>query len=170
VLLQRVFYGSDSYTNTIVTTSESRLDPARLGNARRITAVQLPFTSNNQPWALSGQLAPGGTLTTTVDLPYDDHASNPFLHTYHPDHDNLDATFQHQLPVGAESYEINRQITLSMNSPGNDFASLTQFGQSFQGVYSETIIMTGLNAATRTFNVAGNFAISRISPIAVLTR
>jgi hypothetical protein len=170
VLLQRIFYGSDTYSNTIVTTSESRLDPAQLGNARRITAVQLPFTGNNQTWAFSGQLAPGGTLTTTVDLPYDDQASNPFLHTYHPDHDNLDASFQHQLPVGAESYEINRQITLSMNSAGNDFASLTQFGQSFQGVYSETITMTGLNAATRTFNVAGNFAISRISPIAALTR
>jgi hypothetical protein len=170
VLLQRVFYGSDIYTNTIVSTSQSKLDPAQLGNARRITAVQLPFTSDNQPWAVSGQLAPGGTLGTTVDLPYDDQASNPFLHTYHPDHDNLDSTFQNELPIGSESYGISRQITLSMSSPGTDFGSLTQFGQAFQGVYYETIIMTGLNAATRTFNVAGDFALARISSIAVLTR
>jgi hypothetical protein len=74
------------------------------------------------------------------------------------------------LPVGAESYGITRQITLTMNSAGSDYASLTQFGQSFQGAYTETITMTGLNAATRTFNVAGSFALNRISPIAVLTR
>jgi hypothetical protein len=170
VLLQRVYYGSDSYSNTVVTTSESLLNSAQLGNARRITAVQLPFTAGNQPWQFSGQLIPGGILTTTVDLPYDDQASNPFLHTYHPDHDNLDASFQRELPVGSESYEINRQITLAVNPAGTDFASLTQFGQAFQGTYNETITMTGLNAATRTFNVAGSFGMTRISPVAVLTQ
>jgi hypothetical protein len=169
-LIQRVFYGSDPSSNSIVTTRESSLDPGQLGNARRITAVQLPFTPTNRTWLCSGQLIPGGTVTATVDLPYDDQASNPFLHTYHPDHDNLDASFQNQLPVGSESYGITRQITLSVNSPGTDFASLTQFGQSFQGAYTETITMTGLSAATRTFNVAGTFSLSRISPIAVLTR
>jgi hypothetical protein len=168
-LLQRVFFGSDPYSNNIVSTSESYLDPAQRGQARRITAVQLPFTAANQPWLFSGQLVPGGTLGTTVNLPYDDQASNPFLHTYHPDHDNLDATFQHELPIGSESYGISRQITLSLNAPGNDFASLTQFGQAFQGAYTETITMTGLGNATRTFNVAGAFALSRISSISVLT-
>jgi hypothetical protein len=169
-LLQRVFYGIDVYSNAVVATSESRLDPSQLGNARRITAVQLPFTSTNRTWNFAGQLAPGGTLTTTVDLPYDDQASNPFLHTYHPDHDNLDATFSRQLPVGAESYGITRQMTLGIDAPGADFDSLTQFGQSFQGAYGETITMTGLGGATRTFNTAGNFALDRISPVAVLTR
>jgi hypothetical protein len=169
-LLQRVFYGSDVYSNTVVATSQSSLDPAQLGSARRITAVQLPFTTTNRTWSFAGQLAPGGTLTTTVDLPYDDQASNPFLHTYHPDHDNLDATFSRQLPVGAESYDISRQITLSIAAPGADFASLVQFGQAFSGAYAETITIRGLGSAPRTFNTAGIFALSRISPIAVLTR
>jgi hypothetical protein len=158
------------YSNSVVATSESSLSPAQLGNARRITAVQLPFTSTNRTWSFAGQLGPGGTLTTTVDLPYDDQASNPFLHTYHPDHDNLDASFSRQLPVGSESYGITRQITMGITAPGTDFDSLTQFGQSFQGAYAESIIMTGLNGATRNFNVAGTFAITRISPVAVLTR
>jgi hypothetical protein len=169
-LLQRVFFGSDVYSNTILTTSESKLDPAQLGNARRLSSVQFPATPTNRTWSLTGQLLPGGTLSTTVDLPYDDHASNPFLHTYHPDHDNLDATFQNQLPVGSESYGITRQITLTLSAGGNDFGSLTQFGQAFSGTYYETITMTGLNAAARIFNVAGNFTLNRISPIAVLTR
>jgi hypothetical protein len=169
-LLQRVFYGSGLYSNVVVAATESSLDSTKLATARRITAVNLPFTTTNRTWNFTGQLAPGGTLTTTVDLPYDDQASNPFLHTYHPDHDNLDATFSRELPVGSESYGVTRQITLSMTTPGTDFDSLTQFGQSFQGTYAETITMTGLSAATRTFNVAGSFGITRISPIAVLTR
>jgi len=74
------------------------------------------------------------------------------------------------LPVGSESYGISRQITLSVNSPTNDFGSLTQFGQAFQGAYTETINMTGLNAATRTFNVAGSFTLIRLSLISALTR
>ena len=169
VLLQRVFYGSDVYSNTILTTSESKLDPARLGNARRITSVEFPWTPSNQTWSFTGQLSPSNTLTAMVTLPYDDQAANPFLHTYHPDHDNLDATFKNQLPVGSESYDITRQITLALSSPGNDFDSLTQFGQSFAGAYQETITMTA-NAGIRTFNVAGAFALNRISPISVLTR
>jgi len=170
VLLQRVFYGSDINSNSIVATSESSLDPTQLGNARRITAVEFPYTPDNQTWSFAGQLEPGGTLTTAVGLPYDDQASNPFLHTYHPDHDNLDAAFKNQLPIGSESYGLSRQITLTANSAGGDYNSLTQFGQSFQGVYTETITMTGLLNATRTFNVAGSFVLNRISPIAVLTR
>jgi len=169
-LLQRVFYGSDVYSNSIITTSESKLDPAQLGNARRISAVQFPYTATNQTWLFAGQLLPGSTLSTTVDLPYDDQAANPFLHTYHPGHDNLDASYQYELPVGSESYGITRQITLAMGAAGSEFASLTQFGQSFSGVYTEAITVTGLNDATRTFNIAGSFSISRISSISVLTR
>jgi hypothetical protein len=105
-----------------------------------------------------------------VVLNYDDQSSNPFLHTYHPDHDNLDATFQHELPQGSESYQVTRQIALSISPPGNDFASLTQAGQSFTGAYGETITIGGLGGATRVFSVAGSFAINRISPIAVLTQ
>ena len=170
-LLQRVFYGSDVYSNILVTTSESRLDPARLGNARRISAVQFPWTPNNDTWAFVGQLQPGATLTADVPLAYTDQADNPFLHTFHPDHDNLDRTVTppRQLAQGLESYGLSRHITLTLNTVGADFDSLTQFGQTFQGAYSETMQLAGIGGATRTFNVTGAFALNRISPIAVLT-
>ncbi|MCL5098220.1 MAG: tail fiber protein [Candidatus Omnitrophica bacterium] len=130
VLLQRVYYGLDPGSNLVVATSQSALDPARLATARRISAVDLPWSSNNAPWVCTGTLEPGGTLATAVSLPYDDQASNPFLHTYNPDHDNLDASFQEELPPGAESYNIARQITLSFLPPGDDFQSLTQITNS----------------------------------------
>jgi hypothetical protein len=170
VLLQRVFYGLSPGSNIVVATKESALDPLHLDTARRISAVDLPWSSTNQPWLCSGQLAPGGALAVTVQLAYDDQSSNPFLHTYHPDHDNLDATFQNKLPRGSESYDITRQITLHINPPGNDFASLTAAGQNLYGTYLETITVAGLGSAARNFQVSGAFTLNRISPIGTLTR
>ncbi len=170
VLLQRVFYGVNAGSNLVVTTQESALDPQHLDTARRISSACLPWSRANAPWPCSGQLGPGGALAVTVPLAYDDPAANPFLHTYHPDHDNLDATFQNKLPRGSESYDVTRQITLNINPPGDDFASLTAAGQTLYGTYRETITLTGLGTAARDFNVSGGFALSRISPIATLTR
>ncbi|HET7625214.1 MAG TPA: hypothetical protein VFM25_08105 [Verrucomicrobiae bacterium] len=170
VLLQRVYYGVNPFSKQVISTSESALDPAKLDSARRISAVNFPWSSANNPWPFSGQLAAGNTLTTTVALAYDDQASNPFLHTYHPDHDNLDATFKNELPRGAESYDITRQITLQIDPVGDDFGSLTHVGQTFSGTYSETIVLAGSGSNSRTFNVSGNFSINRISSIATLTR
>ena len=170
VLLQRVYYGVGPGSNTVVATVESDLDPTQLGTARRISATHLPWSAANNPWPLTGQFAQGGTLTATVVLAYDDQGSNPFLHTYHPDHDNLNATFTTELPQGSESYQVSRQITLSFNPPGNDFASLTSASQTLYGNYQETITLAGLGGASRNFNVAGVFALNRISTISTLTR
>ncbi len=170
VLLQRVYYGLDPYTNLVLATGESALDPSHLDSARRISATHLPWSAANTPWPFSGQLVQGGTLTATADLAYDDQVSNPFLHTYHPDHDNLDATFRTELAQGYESYRITRQITLQISAPGDDFASLTSAGLVFSGNYLETIVLSGLGGASRNFDVSGVFSLNRISPIALLTR
>jgi hypothetical protein len=170
VLLQHVFYGLNLASNTVVALHETALDPTHLVTARRISAANFPWTSTNQAWSCIGRLAPGTNLTVTVTLPYDDQASNPFLHTYHPDHDNLDATFQNKLPRGSESYDITRQITLSFSPPGSDFTSLTAAGQTFYGTYLETITVSGLGTASRKFNVTGTFTLNQISPINSLTR
>jgi hypothetical protein len=171
VLLQRVYYGQDVDSNLVVATGQSALDPAHLDAARRISSVTLPWSSANVPWPFAGgRLASGNTLTTTVNLAYDDQASNPFLHTYHPDHDNLDATFQNELPRGAESYDITRTITLTIDPENDDFTSLTRAGQAFSGQYSENLTLLGTGSASRTFHVSGHFSINRISPVARLTQ
>ena len=173
VLLQRVYYGLRQDTNLVVATTESALDTAHLDAARRITATHLPWTATNTVWPLGGQLAPGGTLSTMLPIvtDYADQAANPFLHTYHPDHDNLDASFKTQLAQGAESYQISRQITLSIVPPGDDFTSLTTANRVLSGNYQETITLGGVAGATRTFNVAGSFTLTRLTPpVSILTR
>jgi hypothetical protein len=170
VLLQRVFYGLGPGSNLVVATQESALDKSHLDTARRISAATFPWSSANEPWPMSGQFTPGGTLKVTVPLAYDDQASNPFLHTYHPDHDNLDATFQNKLPRGSESYDVTRQISLTLNPPGTDFDSLTSAGQSLNGVYLESIKVVGLGGSSRDFTVSGGFTLVRVSPISLLSR
>jgi hypothetical protein len=170
VLLQRVYCGLDGASNVVVATGESALHPAYLHAARRISATHLPWTATNTVWALSGNLGETGNLTATLTNDYNDHASNPFLHTYHPDHDNLDPTFKKVQPQGSESYTIVRAITLLVRPARNDFASLVAGASTLTGDYLETITLGGLGSFARDYHVSGFFTLTRISSVPELTR
>jgi hypothetical protein len=174
VLLQRVFVGFDANTNTILSLKETALSPLFLKDARRLSAVHLPFNTDNFAWPFNGRFATQTNLTTLVTLGYDSRASSPFLHTYHPDHDNLDVTFKTLLPQGSESYRVERQITLNLTPPGNDFSSVVSGNRSLNGIYSEVITLKGLARAggtndTRRFEVRGDFTLNRVSDIPQIT-
>jgi hypothetical protein len=174
MLLQRVYCGFDANTNYVVATTDSVLHPGLLGQARRVSAAHLPWRGDNTPWAFNGRFHDLTNLTATVGLDFNDHASNPFVHTYHPDHDNLDATFRKGLPQGSESYTVQRAITLLLNPPADDFASLTSSGRTITGDYFETITVLGLARAggthdTRRFETHGTFTLNRISEVPALT-
>lgn len=173
-LLQRIYMGVSPATNFVNATRESLLDPNQLSTARRVTAVHLPFTATNTIWKFTGSLQPGASVTVSVALPHDEHASNPFLHTFHPDHDNLDARFNAtQLPPGFESYSVLRDVTLSLNPPADNFSSITGSGRSYTGVYSEAVTFQGKQttqgAESRSFVSQGIFVLNRINSVATLT-
>ena len=177
-LLQRVYHGFNAATNPVVATGEAALAPHLIHQARRISVAHLPWTEANDGWDFDGPLGLGTTpvqITAVVANDYRDQASNPFLHTYHPDHDNLDPTFDHELPQGSESYTIVREISLTVQPPANDFASRVSAGLTLTGDYAETIRLVGLARAgnthdTREFTVRGSFKLTRISEIPTLTR
>ncbi len=170
MLLQRVYFGSGAGTNILVATAESALDPTRLNTARRITATHLPFSHSNIFWPkITGKLGLGQSMEFEVNLDYKDQASNPFLHTFHPDHDNLDVKFTSTEVKGAESYSVLRKIKLTFTSPSTDFASLTAGTGNFGGVYSEIMTFSGRSSNTREFTLNGVFSMNRISTITTLT-
>jgi hypothetical protein len=106
----------------------------------------------------------GGRFSTEVGTDYDDPL-NPFKHSYHPDHDNLDDRFEQKLPEGRESFDIDREIELEFTP--TDPEQLTQPGWGdthLGGIYRESV--TGLH--TRTINAAGTFRLTRVSRIGVL--
>ena len=123
--------------------------------------------------AVTGDLKQGLMVLATVLIDHNDHASNPFLHTYHPDHDNLGADFASGEPVGSESYTIKRDIKLTFNTSGNDFNSLTRSSKRLSGIYEETLTLIGLAATPpvneKEYAMKGVFVINRISDIATLT-
>lgn len=171
-LLQRVYWGLDPDTNMIVSTTQDALDPNQLATARRITATHLPWTPTNTVWGFSGgSLALGATLTSAPIVEnYDDQAANPFLHTYHPDHNNLDTENPpHELPMGSESYMITRVISLSMMPNTNDFLSLTSANSSLSGLYNESISLTGMGGFTKSYQTIGAFSLTQISTVSNLT-
>lgn len=168
-LLQKVFVGPGAASNMVVTTRENLLSQSKLADARRVSSVHFPTSQGNIPWNFSGSMQPGGSMSVTVPLSYDDQASNPFLHTYHPDHDNLDAQFSTTLAQGIESYGVTRQITLSFTAPADNFNSLTQGSQDLSGDYAEVITFQGRGTQTRQYNVLGSFSLKRISDISTLT-
>jgi hypothetical protein len=173
-LLQRVFVGPKPDGQLGLTTQEDLLDPTQLAYARRISAVHLPWSAANAPWLCTGALRHGESLHVVVTLTYQD-AANPFLHVYHPDHDNLNATFDQRLGRGEESYDVRREITLTPRPPANDFDSLTRGHNTLTGDYIEIITLTGRTKPgkpqpdQRTFEVRGTFELTRISDIETLT-
>lgn len=169
-LLQRVFVGQRFSTNVVVATKESVLDVATIGSARRMTATHLPFALVNTPWPkTSGSFAQGSTLVFNVLTDYNDQASNPFLHTFHPDHDNLKSDLKTVQVQGAESYSVARQMQLTFTAQGNDFAGLTAATRTFGGTYTETLSFRGLNGQSRDFTLTGTFILYRVTPVATLT-
>lgn len=169
-LLQRVWVGRGAYTSNIVVASrEDLLDASQIASARRISAAHLPYTDNNTFWSTSGRPVAGAVVRFNVPLDFDDQGSNPFLHTFHPDHDNLDVDFAKTLALGVESYGINREITLTFDRTGSDFAALTANSLALHGTYQETVTLTGKSGASRRFQLAGSFTIRRISAISTLT-
>ncbi len=170
-LLQHVYVGQGvNGTNTVIASRESLLDASQLASARRITATHLPFSKTNTPWSTAGTFNPGNVVRFTVALSYKDQTSNPFLHTFHPDHDNLDANFKALQPRGVESYDLTRTLKLTFSPAGTDFASLTATAQSRSGTYEETMTVGGRGAASRDFRLSGSFTLQLISPIATLTQ
>ena len=112
----------------------------------------------------SGSVALGSTLVRTVTIAFNDR-TNPFVHAYHPDHDNKDARGT-PLSAGVESYNVAREcrFTFTTTPPGG--SSSVGWGSSvIGGTYVE--IVTGLHKDSIT--VSGTFELRRVSEIGSIT-
>lgn len=161
-LLSQVFIGTLASAGNPVglCTRETALRQDAKASARRMSVVHLPLDLVNSTG--SGSVALGSTLTRTVSIPFNE-PTNPFVHTYHPDHDNLDARpdgTATPLANGVESQTITRQCTFEFSSvaPGG-VGSLGWGSTVIGGTYSEAL--TGLHKETIT--ISGTFTLRRAS-------
>ncbi len=163
-LLSQAYVGQLASTGNAdgVCTKESLLWADTKASALRMVSSQMPL---DRVINGTGALAQSGTLTFTVALPFND-PTNPFVHSYHPDHDNRDARFNPITTSGVESYTVTRVLTFTFTSSPPDGSTVTGWGTTvYGGTYSETI--TGLNR--QTLSVGGTFSLRRVSEISVLT-
>ena len=100
--------------------------------------------------------------TTRVELPYND-PRNPFVHRYHPNHDNFDDRYVDKLPAGRESFDVRRDLTLTFSSADIAKTPLAGWGDDrIGGTYVETI--QGVHKDP--IRVEGNFVLRFVSPVA----
>jgi hypothetical protein len=145
-----------------IATSQSLLKASDLGSARRISAAHLPA---GRVFTGSGNVTSGSSLACSISLPYDDR-TNPFVHPFHPDHDNKDARFA---PVGegVESYTVNRAATFTFTSAPPSGGAVAGWGSSvIGGTYRE--IITGLHSSS--IQLDGTFELRRVSEIGTLSQ
>ncbi|MFN0080477.1 MAG: hypothetical protein ACKVY0_28760 [Prosthecobacter sp.] len=164
-LLSKVFLGQlAAVPNDVgLSTNETLLKQDARATAQRLSTTHMPL---NQVITGSGSVAVPGVLTCTISLPYDD-PTNPFVHQYHPDHDNKDARFQ-LVGNGVESYTVTRTCAFTFTStPPSGSTVSSGWGSSvIGGTYRETI--TGLHK--NTLQLDGTFELRRASEIGTLSQ
>lgn len=150
-----------------ICTREAGLLAAEKKSASRIFAAHLPLdlVLGDTGAGNSGNINPGGAaMTRRVIIPFNDR-THPFVHAYHPDHDNKGPGVSNasvNLPAGVESYDLQRDISLTFSPTAPAGSSPTGWGSSrIGGTYAETF--TGLHRQTIT--VSGTFELRRVSEI-----
>lgn len=114
--------------------SEAGLKADAKSAARRIVATHMPL---DRALSSTGSFGIGGELSCTITTPFDD-PTNPFVHQYHPDHDNKSG--QTALVAGQESHSVTRQVTFTFTDTPPGGGSATGWGSSvIGGTYGEVV-------------------------------
>ena len=169
-LLSEAFVGKLSTTGNPVgiCISESRVLGFSASDLKpvRYFASQMPTSITSitgTSTSIIGTTATGSTLSWTIPIVFND-PTNPFVHNYHPDHDNLDAKGQ-ALVAGQESFTINRNCQFTFTAAPPDGNYVAGWGTTvLGGTYLESI--SGLHK--QVLQVRGTFRMQRVSEIAAI--
>lgn len=160
-LLSQVFLGTLTTNGIGLCTRESGLKPETKATASRFFTAHLPLDRVSLG---SGAATLGGTVAHTVSIPFDD-PTNPFVHRYHPDHDNKDPRGA-PLPAGVESYSLIRTLSFQLTPTPPAGSTATGWGSTTIGG-NFTEVITGLHKNPVT--LTGTFELRRASEIGALT-
>lgn len=127
----------------------------------RISTASFDFPG--QSLEMTGAFGANGLLSGTIVLE-PNFPTNPFLHRYHPDHDNLDAQF---LNFQEEAYEVTRELEMFFATDDPEEFNRPEWGDGeLGGSYTEAI--SGLHRST--IFVSGTFRLRRVSSVPLLNQ
>ncbi len=145
-----------------ICTQESLLKADDKANARRLVAAHLPLDTEVSTG--TGSVALGQTLVRAITIPFNER-TNPYVHAYHPDHDNKDARSA-VLTTPLESPTIARTCSFTFSVAPPAGTSAAGWGSTvLGGTYQETV--SGLHRSDLT--VTGTFELRRVSEIGSIT-
>ena len=143
------------------------------GTITRTSSANFPFIA---PLALEGGTFMGGTLTASFTQRYDDK-TNPFVHSFHPQHDNIQFNNKRPSKLGSgdagtgeyESWGVTREITLTFDAEDSaGAASPESWNRTITGgIYEEKIY--GLIGPEKPIVARGVFRLSKVNDVASLT-
>ncbi len=168
-LLQRVYLAwTGPTTNGQYNLYQNEADlPPDATDVKRISSVAFPFMGAVVMTNLVDSVNAAGLtnqIGATVALAFDDPV-NPFLHTFHPLHDNRDADFQ-PYTNAVETLAVARNLVLDFEHLPADMVVADPFYgiHELGGIYSETL--EGLRQ--EPIHVRGRFQLKRVSLINTL--
>jgi hypothetical protein len=166
-LLKEVFLMKQANSAALVLLSDPALlpmfqTPGNRDGARfapRVSCIGYEFPGTELVLSGGFETNLSGTLVTGRNSP-----TNPFKHRYHPDHDDLTASYQTppaNLPSQQqEVWEVSRAVSLTFAPAGADQAPSTGFSVR-KGTYREEV--TGLTKDTLI--TTGNFTLQRFNTV-----
>ena len=151
-LLQRALVGTTPPPTTndvetfVLMSDESLIDTLGVSpeSVKRISTAAFPLMD---PILCPGDFGTSNGITAQVIVPHND-PTNPFVHRYHPDHNNLSENFSTALPAGIESYTITRDIEIHF-AESDDSPTFQQrvlkgtYQEALSGLHKETLLMAG---------------------------
>jgi len=183
-ILSQVFMGKlASFGNPLgLCTKEAGLLQTEKAAATRFVSVHLPLDRviggaedlNNMNTFNYDLNSYNSRMQRTISLPFDD-PTNPFVHKFHPDHDNK-APNGDPLVAGQESYTVTRQVTFQFTSTAEQVGSTSSlgWGSSVIGGFYEEVI-SGLHKDSvgvgygNGLKLEGTFELRRVSDIGSLS-
>jgi hypothetical protein len=156
-----------------VLVTDERLIPSLRGSTmrdgelagRRLSTAgfDFPTTPDANFLRLGGEFGGANSLSGSFTLP-PTFAHNPFLHRYHPDHDNLNAAFN---GFSEEAFAITRAFELRFSTTNLSGFTTPDYGYKvLTGTWRETV--SGLNKSN--IFASGVFRLNRVSEIGVLNQ
>jgi hypothetical protein len=138
-------------------------DGTMVGRRMSAAGFDFPTAADANFLQLTGAFGGPNPVTGSFAIPTT-FARNPFLHRYHPDHDNLNVTFS---AFREEAYAVTRAFELRFSATNLLAATSPDYGYKIlTGTYRETV--SGLNKSNVV--VGGVFRLNRVSEIGVLNQ
>jgi len=150
-LIQQAYIGSHAGGTAVAAAEAAFVSPSK--PTSRLSSAHFPVGTNLSG---TGALGLSGALSFTVPLSYNS-SNNPFVHRYHPDHDNMDERFTAILPAQRESPNVNRTVTLTFSSTNPTGFDPTWGSTTLGGTYTETV--SGLRSTP--ISCSGSFILKR---------